>query len=310
MGLLDLPVELLLQISSYMDEHDIASLIRTSRAVHNLLENELYRHHIARTNGVALLWAAKHGKEQLVHKLLDHGADIEIGGRTGTKEDAQSRWCARTSDRYTLLWVFAGNRQMVWMQKHRQTALSIAAQHGQASTVRALLARGAQIDAPDCRNRSTLVNTIAEIVDRRHRKNRNDPVVLSGPVIITPLQPIMEALLADDRALKSGYGYNALTYALRSGDEDICMYMLQEESTRATFAQQHWFYYLVCEAAHYGPRLLLPRLLTIADTYRSDTAAIERLAAWAKKQPSCICVYPKILDPYVFLASLEAYYAI
>lgn len=70
-----LPIELYLEIASHFKyAGHINSLMQTSRRLYDLLNRVLYRFAIRIDYGVELLiWAIKHGRIRVAHKVLDEG---------------------------------------------------------------------------------------------------------------------------------------------------------------------------------------------------------------------------------------------
>lgn len=74
-SLLSLSNELLLHIASYFKYHDdINSFMRITGRLYYLLRTNLYRHGIDRDKSSALEWAAKHGMESAVQRMINLGA--------------------------------------------------------------------------------------------------------------------------------------------------------------------------------------------------------------------------------------------
>ncbi|KAH7053483.1 ankyrin repeat-containing domain protein [Macrophomina phaseolina] len=86
MSLFDLSNELLLSVAEHLEtEKDLNAFVQTSRHLYHLLNIHLYRGNIRQRGSSALLWAAKHGRETTVQKLLDEGANVQAmtdDGRT------------------------------------------------------------------------------------------------------------------------------------------------------------------------------------------------------------------------------------
>lgn len=78
MPLLALPNELLLSIAECLEsQRAIYALTRTNRSLYHLLEAYLYRCNVRYCESSALLWAAEHGQEGTIIKLLREGADLQ-----------------------------------------------------------------------------------------------------------------------------------------------------------------------------------------------------------------------------------------
>ena len=64
MLLLDLPNELLQDISEYLEsERDINAVAQANRHLYRLLDSYLYRYNVQQSRRSALLWAARHGRD-------------------------------------------------------------------------------------------------------------------------------------------------------------------------------------------------------------------------------------------------------
>ncbi|KAJ5149469.1 hypothetical protein N7448_001047 [Penicillium atrosanguineum] len=82
--LLDIPPELVLGVSRYLDEDDVNWFCQTNRFFYALLNPQLYREALPklgpfRLNPGPLAWAAQHGKEACVRKLLKAGVPPNTG---------------------------------------------------------------------------------------------------------------------------------------------------------------------------------------------------------------------------------------
>ncbi|PWO22159.1 Arp, Ankyrin repeat protein, partial [Pyrenophora tritici-repentis] len=78
MPLLDLPNELLQNISEYLEsDRDINAIAQADGRLYCLLDRYLYRYNIQQSGSSALLWAARHGQEVTAQKLLKENANIQ-----------------------------------------------------------------------------------------------------------------------------------------------------------------------------------------------------------------------------------------
>ncbi|KAN0068600.1 hypothetical protein V8E54_013324 [Elaphomyces granulatus] len=59
MPLFDLPMEILLNITDYLDDSGMNALARTNKDVHSLLNEVLYRRDVTRSRSRSLIWAVK-----------------------------------------------------------------------------------------------------------------------------------------------------------------------------------------------------------------------------------------------------------
>ncbi|EUC40187.1 hypothetical protein COCMIDRAFT_42757, partial [Bipolaris oryzae ATCC 44560] len=72
MSLTNLPRELLYAIAEHLHaESDLNAFARANRLLYHLTNPYLYDHNIRHSNSTALLWAAEHGKERTLCKLLE-----------------------------------------------------------------------------------------------------------------------------------------------------------------------------------------------------------------------------------------------
>ncbi|PYI10262.1 putative ankyrin repeat-containing protein [Aspergillus sclerotiicarbonarius CBS 121057] len=79
MPLAHLPPETLLAIASYLrHQRDVYSLVRTNRRFYHILRDFLYKYNSQYFHASALPFAAEHGNEYLVTKLLD-GLKVAVG---------------------------------------------------------------------------------------------------------------------------------------------------------------------------------------------------------------------------------------
>lgn len=82
-SMLSLSNELLLYIASYLKYHgDINSFMRITGRLYYLLRTHLYRHGIDYDKSSTLEWAAEHGIESVVQKMLNLGAISKITKHT------------------------------------------------------------------------------------------------------------------------------------------------------------------------------------------------------------------------------------
>lgn len=94
MPLLQLPLELLVLITSFLGKSDIAHLLRVHTSLHNdVLISELYKKEIKANGGLALCHFANVGNEKGVRKILAAGAnaDLNVGGETALFKALQRR---------------------------------------------------------------------------------------------------------------------------------------------------------------------------------------------------------------------------
>jgi ankyrin repeat protein len=122
MPLLDLPNELLRDISEYLEsERDINAIAQPDRHLYRLLNSYLYRYNVQQSRSSALLWAAQHGHEATAQKSLREKADTQA-----TSDDKD------------------------------ETPLLLAAGNGHEQVTKLLLDRGADVNAQGGHNGNAL----------------------------------------------------------------------------------------------------------------------------------------------------------
>ncbi|KAK2799525.1 hypothetical protein FQN51_006839 [Onygenales sp. PD_10] len=122
--LLHLPNELLLAIAQWIpSQQDLYSFTRTSVHLHRLLNDYLYEHNVKYEGSKALLWAAYHGHEKTVQKLLEKGANPNMDG--------------------------SARHIKYYLGDTPGPPLHLAAMNGYISMTRILIEKGASIDFPD-----------------------------------------------------------------------------------------------------------------------------------------------------------------
>jgi ankyrin repeat protein len=78
MPLLNLANELLYCILETLElERDINAFAQANRRFYRLLNSYLYCHNVQQSGSSALLWAAQHGQEATVRRLLGEGANVQ-----------------------------------------------------------------------------------------------------------------------------------------------------------------------------------------------------------------------------------------
>jgi hypothetical protein len=92
MPLLQLPFELLHTIAENLkSERDISSFSQTNTYLHHALSSYLYENNVKQHGGSALIWAAEHGHEEVVRKLLNKTADVNAQTLTWLELIARNR---------------------------------------------------------------------------------------------------------------------------------------------------------------------------------------------------------------------------
>ncbi|KAG9185014.1 hypothetical protein G6011_00005 [Alternaria panax] len=145
MPLLDLPNELLRNVSEYLEsERDINAIAQANRRIYCLLDSYLYRYNVQQSGSSALLWSARHGQEATARKSLREKANIQA-----TNDDGQAP---------LLLAVEKGHKQVIRLLVDKGTevnaqggyygnALQAASARGDEAVVRLLLGKGADVNA-------------------------------------------------------------------------------------------------------------------------------------------------------------------
>lgn len=83
MPLLDLPNELLRNVSEYLEsERDINAIAQANRRICCLLDSYLYRYNVQQSGSSALLWAARYGQEATAQKSMREKANIQATNDT------------------------------------------------------------------------------------------------------------------------------------------------------------------------------------------------------------------------------------
>lgn len=147
MHLLQLPVEILLEIATELNEAaDISRLSRTNTCLQSVLGGFLYKYdaHVrhggdsgAKGRSIALYWAAKFGKFNVIDKALHAGADID-----------------RALDRCDK----AGSSRSLCLYGH--TPFHVAVLSGYAATVKYLLRLNVDVNKPSLDGQTPILSAI------------------------------------------------------------------------------------------------------------------------------------------------------
>lgn len=183
--LLDLPNELLLSISTYLEESGIGSLLRTNRRLRELLTSELNQHatqicrNVYRRGNLkircTLHWAAWRGHEALFQLLLDKDVSIEC--------PADAHHC-HSQETVLHFAAFQGSETIVKLLLDKganinqtdetgTTALHFAAMRGNEEVVRLLLENGAKVTAVDGAGLSIMSKALKSYDHHRTKRNLN-----------------------------------------------------------------------------------------------------------------------------------------
>ncbi|CAG5179642.1 uncharacterized protein ALTATR162_LOCUS9388 [Alternaria atra] len=146
MPLLDLPNELLRDISEYLEsERDINAVAQANRPLYGLLNSYLYRYNVQQSGSSALLWAARHDQEATAQKSLREKANIQA---TNDDDDEAPLLLAAENGHKQVVKLLVDKGADVNAQGGRYgNALYAASYRGHEAVVRQLLDKGAEINA-------------------------------------------------------------------------------------------------------------------------------------------------------------------
>ncbi|OJJ95762.1 hypothetical protein ASPACDRAFT_47653 [Aspergillus aculeatus ATCC 16872] len=264
MHLSELPAEVLLNIGTQLGDDGLSRLLRTNRWFHNFFGDEIYKMHVQRTKGIALLWAANRGDEMLVRTFLDCGANPNVGW--GPRVPGQGDWALRTAARSDLYWRPDGNRTHL-------TPLTLAAQKGYLDIVKLLLAYGADPGRHNREHQTACLAAITALIEKAHDgrqyhnawdrlSNFNQPRRPLDPQLLA----VVDFLIHLPDAMYGTHGYRVLNLALQWPDQDLAVYMLRDEQLQASFCEQpgSQFEHLLRHAALYHRVAFVDHLLDVA----------------------------------------------
>ncbi|OKL59227.1 hypothetical protein UA08_05906 [Talaromyces atroroseus] len=143
MGLVDLPMELVLLLETFLPtEADINSLSQTSCRFYSILNPYLYRYNSQHNNSSALLWAVRYGNLSTAKLSIQGGANTNVRGRNG-----RTPLCAavrKGHEDIVKLLLEDDNVDVNCRDRYGgQTPLTLAAMHGRETVARLLLETGA-----------------------------------------------------------------------------------------------------------------------------------------------------------------------
>jgi ankyrin repeat protein len=142
---LDLANELLYCVSETLEsERDINTFAQANHRLYHLLNNYLYFHNIHQSGSSALLWAAKHGQEAAVRKLLDERANLEA---TNKYDQTPLLWAAEYGHEVVVKLLLDKGANLDAQGRLYGTALYLASARGDEQVVKLLLNKGADVDA-------------------------------------------------------------------------------------------------------------------------------------------------------------------
>lgn len=135
-----------MQIVSYLSPPDLNVLLQTNSSLFHALNGQLYHSNVWNDNASAVWWAAQHGVESTLHRLVAAGADFCW---------ESNFW--HCTDRIGTRGVFTGrSRPDVYNRQVRDHPIGHAARHGHVRFVDCLLALGVSINYKDSDGNSPL----------------------------------------------------------------------------------------------------------------------------------------------------------
>lgn len=135
-----------MQIVSYLGPPDLNMLLQTNSSLFHALNSQLYHSNVWNDNASAVWWAAQHGVESTLYRLVTAGADF--------------RWHSNfwhCTDRIGTRRVLTGrSRPDIYNRQVRDHPIAHAARHGHVRFVDCLLALGVSINYKDSDGNSPL----------------------------------------------------------------------------------------------------------------------------------------------------------
>ncbi|CEL06465.1 hypothetical protein ASPCAL09642 [Aspergillus calidoustus] len=145
----DLPRELLLSIATFLKySWDLNALSRVNHCFHDLLNPYLYRHKQQYSPSSTLLWAAEHGLQSIILKLLGQDQGITGNGQDSTWKSAVKLAAKHGHTPIVELLLDARphpnlGKDLSALSDHLDYLLWVAAKEGHEALVQVLLKRGA-----------------------------------------------------------------------------------------------------------------------------------------------------------------------
>ncbi|KAF5845576.1 hypothetical protein GGP41_009389 [Bipolaris sorokiniana] len=157
MPLVNLPHELLCAIVAehLHAESDLNAFARTNRLLYHLTNPYLYDHNIRCSNDSALLWAAKHGQQRTVCKLLEKRAWLD----SSTRRLGEALVLAAEAGHKSIahyLFNEGANVNFYMAKGAYANALQAACSEGHRQVVKMLLDKGADVNAQGGRDGNAL----------------------------------------------------------------------------------------------------------------------------------------------------------
>jgi ankyrin repeat protein len=153
MSLLDLPNELLCQISEHLGtEKDISLFAQVNKQLYDLTTTHLYRINAKHSKSSALLWAATHGRTSTAKKALKERLDVEKPVAMTSSAYAQSTpsieaalvLAAENNQEVMVKFLIGNGARPHWGDRNRKrNAMEVASEQGHTQIVKLLLDLGA-----------------------------------------------------------------------------------------------------------------------------------------------------------------------
>jgi hypothetical protein len=145
MPLLDLPNELLRDISEYLEsERCINAVAQANRRLYYLLDSYLYGYNVQQSGSSALLWAAECGQEATAQKSLKEKANIQA---TDKDDEAPLLLAVRKEHRQVVKLLVDKGADVNAQGGRSGNALRAASDRGHEAVVKMLLDKSADVNA-------------------------------------------------------------------------------------------------------------------------------------------------------------------